>query len=217
MKPLSEILRIARLDAARAELAHLRVELDRQAREAAALARGRSAIRALIIEKLISTARLLQRSGEGQADAAVLHPAHLAETRPRSSSWSVSCSPICGTCGKDHHSARRRDVDQADDVLAAAELQHGGARDRRVARSRCARRSVRFTLRGIIPPSRLKLDATRYMPPHGTAEPSQRRLRIGLRADHVPIVGATVAGASLAGAVHRVYGSASGAWGCRSK
>ena len=148
-----------------------------------------SAMRALIIPKLISIRRLLQRRGERQADPAVLDPPHLCPDDAMVKELQRQPLTYVRNVREDHHCARFRHVDQLDHVLAAAEFEHGGVRDRRRGASPAVRRSARFSLRGIIEPSRTKPDATRPMPPHsGEADLSQRRLRIGLRR-RVAIIG----------------------------
>ena len=90
-----------RLDAARAELAHLRVELDRKRAQAPAVALWSSAMRALIVTKLISIGAA---TPAGAAKDKPIRPSlthrTCAETMPRSRSCSGSRSPMLGTCGK---------------------------------------------------------------------------------------------------------------------
>src|SRR3954451_14341897 len=88
-----------------------------------------SAMRALIIPKLISTRQLLQRGGEGQSNPAVLDPPDLGRDEPLVEQLQGQALADIGHVREDDHRARFRDVDQPHDVLAAAKLEHCGVRD----------------------------------------------------------------------------------------
>ena len=122
-----------RFDAARAELAHRRLELDRL-RVARRRSRSASAMRALKVTKLISTARLPQRCRERQADPSVADPAHLGRHNATLEQLQRQALADVRNVRENHHRARRGNVDELDDMLAAAKLEHRGARHRRMAR-----------------------------------------------------------------------------------
>ncbi len=80
MKPVSEMLRTRASTPSVPELAHPCVELDGKAGKATPLV-GFSAVspmRALIMEKLISTRRYSDGGGKVHANPAVAHPTHLS-------------------------------------------------------------------------------------------------------------------------------------------
>src|SRR6185295_3338041 len=135
MKPLSEILS-TRASTPLAPNSRILASSATGTREKRRRSLSSSAMRALIVTKLISTRGLLQRSRERQADAAILHPPHLC--RDEALVKQVQGQPFADIGGvrEDHHRAGRGDVDQARDVLAPAKLEHGGARQGRVAKLR---------------------------------------------------------------------------------
>src|SRR5207253_8294421 len=90
-----------------------------------------SAIRALIVTKLISIA-LTQRGCEGDADASHLHPAHLCPHAAAVKQLEMQAFADVGDILEDDHCSGRRDVDQTDHMLAATEIEHRRARQRRV-------------------------------------------------------------------------------------
>ena len=177
-----------------------------------------SAMRALIIEKahLHPRATPAGRRRTGRSG----RPSPISPV-PRSGPGQAAGGPAArrywGTCGKITMAPDARDVDQPDDVFAAAKFERGGARDRRACAPRRARRSSASRCRGIIPPSRMNTGRHCNLPPHrGGQHLSQRRLRIGLRRMTDAMSAECCRGRHWRGRVHRVYGCA-GRWSCSFK
>src|SRR3954447_22896688 len=91
-------------------------------------------MRALIIEKSILIRHLLDRSNKGQANPAVFHPSHLSRDKALVKKMENEAFSNVRRVWENRHRARFRDVDEPDDVSAAAKLEHGGARRRGAAR-----------------------------------------------------------------------------------
>ena len=98
---------------------------------------------------------LLRRSRERQADAPVLHPPHLCRNQPPVKQLKRQpLTDIAARAGKITIAPESRDVDQPDHMLAAAKIQHRGARYRPEDASSVALVDCPRCVRGIIPPSR---------------------------------------------------------------
>jgi hypothetical protein len=87
-------------------------------------------MRALIIEKSILIRRLLDRNLEGQTDPSVLHLPHLSRDEALVKEMEKERFPNVRRVWENRHSAGFRNVDESHDMLAAAKLEHGGARSR---------------------------------------------------------------------------------------
>src|SRR3954453_11430985 len=92
-----------------------------------------SATRALNVVKLISKGPLLPRHGEGQADPPVANPSDLGHHDAALEQLQRKPFADVGDVRKEHHRARRRDVDELDNVLATAKLEHRSVRQGRAA------------------------------------------------------------------------------------
>src|SRR4051794_2031766 len=92
-----------------------------------------SAIRALNVVKLISKGPLLPRHREGQADPPVANPPDLGHHHAALEQLQGKPLADVGHVREQHHRARRRYVDELDDMLAAAKLEHRGVRQRRAS------------------------------------------------------------------------------------
>src|SRR4051794_15719968 len=92
-----------------------------------------SAIRALNVVKLISKGPLLPRGGERQADPPVADPPDLGHHHAPLEQLQRESLADIGDVREQHHRARRRDVDELDDMLATAKLEHRSIRQRRAS------------------------------------------------------------------------------------
>src|SRR4029453_17715168 len=85
-------------------------------------------MRALIIEKSILIRRLLDRSHEGQTDPSILHPSHLSRDEALVKEMENEPFTNVRRVWENRHSTGFRHVDETDDMLAGAKLEHRGAR-----------------------------------------------------------------------------------------
>src|SRR5690348_2837712 len=128
MKPFSEMLRTL-ASTPLAPSSRIFASRSTGTRESRLRSVTSSAIRALIIPKLISIRDLPQRSREGQADTAVLDPSHLCPDEAVVNKLQWQPFTYVRNVREDDHRARFRHVDQLDDMLAATKFHDSGAGD----------------------------------------------------------------------------------------
>src|SRR5690349_16756738 len=110
-------------DAAGAELAHLGFEVDRKARQAPTIALVLRDARLDRHEAHLHPSQL-RRSREGQSDAPVLHPSHLCRYYAPVKKLERQALADIRQVWENDHGSRRGNIDQPDDMLAAAKFEH---------------------------------------------------------------------------------------------
>jgi hypothetical protein len=90
-------------------------------------------MRALIIEKSILIRCLLDRYNEGQTDLATLHPSHLSRDETLVKEVEKEVFTNVRSVWEKRHGPGFGHIDEPNDMLASAKLEHGGARRRRAA------------------------------------------------------------------------------------
>src|SRR4029079_13748642 len=133
MQPLSEMLS-TRASTPLATSSRIFASSSTGTREKRRRSRSSSAMRALMVTKLISIRQLLQRTSERQADPPVLDPPHLCRDEALVKEVQKQPFTYVGNVREYDHRARRADVDEANDMLAAAELEHRRVRQRGMPR-----------------------------------------------------------------------------------